>query len=125
MKLLVTCSGLSNCGRLTTQVATALMRARPGVFAWVQARKSPEEIQACAEDADELVVIEGCEDYCATKKLGEAGVECPCRYHIVATECGIVKNGMADVRYEEIEQMLRAVARLLEEDDGKKENTRY
>jgi uncharacterized metal-binding protein len=101
------------------------MRSQPGVFAWVQARKSSEEIQACAEDADEIVVIDGCEEYCATKKLDAAGIECPCCCHVVATECGIVKNGMADVRYESIEQMLRAVARLLEEDDDKKENTHY
>ena len=93
MKLLVKCSGLSNCGRLTTQIVTSLMRSKPGVFAWIHARKPPEEIHACAEDADEL-----CEGYCATKKLGAASVEYPCRYHVVATERGIVKNGMADVR---------------------------
>lgn len=99
------------------------MRSRPGVFAWVKAQKPQEDIQACAEDADEIVVIDGCEDHCATKKLCTAGVECPCRYHVVATECGIVKNGMADVRYEEIEQMLQALARIMEKDDEGKENT--
>jgi uncharacterized metal-binding protein len=123
VKLLVTCSGISNTGKLTTQVATALMRSRPGAFVWVQARKPPEEIQACAEDAEEIVVVNGCSDCCATKKLHAAGVDRPCRCQVVATECGIEKNGMADVQYEEIEQMMRVMARIIEENDGKKENT--
>jgi uncharacterized metal-binding protein len=95
------------------------MRSRPKASAWVQARTSPEEIQAWSGEAEELVVNDGCEDYCATKKLGEAGVGYPRRSHIVATECGIVKNATADVRYEGIEQMLRAVARIMESAHGK------
>ncbi|MDI6718239.1 MAG: putative zinc-binding protein [Methanomicrobiales archaeon] len=113
MRLIVTCSGISNTGKLTTQVATALMRSRPGAFVWVKAQKPPGEIQACAGDAEELVVIDGCSDCCATKKIRAAGVGLPCRCHVVATECGVVKNGMADVQYGEIEQVMREVARIL------------
>ncbi len=109
MKLLVTCSGLSNTGRLTTQVALSLMRSRPGLFEWARAQESPAELPACAEGAEEIVVIDGCGDRCAAKKLDAAGILHPSRRHVVATGCGVVKNGMADVQYGEIGIVVQAV----------------
>jgi len=56
---------------------------------------------------DERVVIDGCHDCCATKKLGGTATA-PC-CHIIATDLGIEKNGTADVQYHEIERVIAAV----------------
>ena len=54
-----------------------------------------------------ILALDGCEDACALKKLRETGVEPD--LHIVATECGIVKNGMEEPRFDEIERLAAAV----------------
>ncbi|MDD1720197.1 MAG: putative zinc-binding protein [Methanoregulaceae archaeon] len=107
MKVLVTCSGISNTGKLTTQAAVALMRRTPGEYEWVKA-KAVEDLQIpCSDENDSIIVIEGCTDHCASKKLDAAGIVPTVQ--IVATEMGIRKDGMADVRFEEIEQVVGAV----------------
>ena len=78
----------------------------------------PVPVDACQEvcrigwkteirDADRVVVIDGCHDCCATKKLAGTTVSPHC--HIIATDLGIEKNGMVDVQYAEIEQVVAAV----------------
>lgn len=104
---LVTCSGISNTGKLTTQVALALLQRKPGQYVWMHARQSAATLEAEIGDADQVIVIDGCTDCCAKKKLS-ASCLVPHR-HIIATELGIVKNGMADVLYDEIENVVRAV----------------
>jgi uncharacterized metal-binding protein len=54
-----------------------------------------------------LVIIDGCSDRCAAKKMRDSGVK-PA-IHILATDHGIKKNGMAEVQFWEIEQLIRAV----------------
>ena len=54
-----------------------------------------------------LVVLDGCTDCCATKKLTAVGLVPD--IHIIATELGIEKKGMGDVRYDEIEKVVREV----------------
>ena len=103
---LITCSGLSNTGRLTTEAALTLIQRKPGIFVWIHAHQSAESLEAWARDADEVVVIDGCTDRCAMKKLSSCIK--PHR-HIIATELGIVKNGMADVQFHEIEKMIDAI----------------
>jgi uncharacterized metal-binding protein len=76
----------------------------------MQAQQSAESLEAGARDAEEVVVIDGCTDCCAKKKLS------PCiapHRHIIATELGITKNGMADVQFHEIEKVIDAIM-----DDG-------
>jgi uncharacterized metal-binding protein len=109
MKALVTCSGISNTGKLTTQAAQILMQRKPGAFAWMHAKQSAASLEAEAGDAELVIVIDGCTDCCATKKLTAAGIT-P-NIHIIATDLGIVKNGMADVQYHEIETVISAVDR--------------
>jgi uncharacterized metal-binding protein len=103
---LITCSGLSNTGRLTTEAALTLMQRKPGMFVWMHAHQSAESLEAGARDAEEVVVIDGCTDCCAKKKLSSC-IE-PHR-HIIATELGITKNGMADVQFHEIEEVIHAI----------------
>ncbi len=105
--LLVTCSGLSNVGRLTTAVGQQLLMRRPGRTEWVRAHAGPGAIVDAAGDADCVIVLDGCEDCCGSRKAAEAGVEPGVRF--VAIELGIVKDGRAEVKYSEIETVMQAV----------------
>jgi uncharacterized metal-binding protein len=107
MKVLITCSGLSNTGRLTTQVATILISRHPTAFTWIKASTDPENISNAAIDADLIVIIEGCSDRCASKKITDLGIKGD--FFLVATELGIEKNGMAVVQWNDVEKMLGAV----------------
>jgi len=104
---IVTCSGVSNTGKLTTQAGMLLMQRRPGIFLCMNCKQSAETLKLDAGGAERLIVIDGCTDHCATRKLTAAGlVPDVC---IIATELGIEKNGMADVQYHEIERVVAAV----------------
>lgn len=104
---LVTCSGISNTGKLTTQAATIIMQRKPGQYVWIHAKQSAATLEAELGDAEQVIVIDGCTDCCATKKLSKSSLV-PHR-HIIATELGIEKNGMGEVHYDEIEKVVRAV----------------
>jgi len=106
---LVTCSGVSNTGKLTTQAGMLLMQRRPGMFRCMNCKQSAESLRMDTTGADRLVVLDGCTDCCATKKLSAAGLAPD--VHIIATELGIEKNGMADVKYSEIEAVIAAIGR--------------
>jgi len=104
---LVTCSGVSNTGKLTTQAALALLQRRPGQYVWIHAKQSTATLNEEIGDAEQVIVIDGCTDCCAKKKLS-ASCLTP-HYHIIATELGIGKNGMAEVQFDEIEKGVSAV----------------
>ena len=109
MRALITCSGLSNTGRLTTQVAMVLVSRSPGAITWARAHKGERLIADVAADADQIIVIDGCSDHCATKKCGLEGVTAD--IHIVTTELGVKKDGMADVQWDDVVKVLAAVDR--------------
>jgi uncharacterized metal-binding protein len=107
MIVLVTCSGISNTGKLTTQAACSLMQRRPGRFLWTHVKKSVASLEEECRDSEQVIVLDGCTDCCASKKCAGAGIN-P-QIHIIATDLGIEKNGMADVQYQEIERVVAAV----------------
>jgi uncharacterized metal-binding protein len=104
---LVTCSGISNTGKLTTQAAQILLQRKPGQYVWMHAKQSAATLEAEIGDAEEVIVIDGCTDCCATKKLAKSNLV-PHR-HIIATELGIEKKGMGEVQYDEIEKIIRVI----------------
>ena len=104
---LITCSGLSNVGRLTTAVGQQLLMRRPGRVEWVRAQAGPDALRDAAGRADLVVAFDGCEDCCGSKKMAEAGIA-PA-VHLRAIDLGIVKDGRAEVKYCEIETVVRAV----------------
>jgi uncharacterized metal-binding protein len=114
MIVLVTCSGISNTGKLTTQAAQALMQRWPGRYIWTHVKKSAAALEEEVRDADRVIIIDGCRDCCATKKLGATPFAA--HHHIIATDLGIEKNGMADVQYTEIERVVAAVCGTLKEE---------
>jgi uncharacterized metal-binding protein len=107
MKALITCSGLSNTGRLTTQVATILLSRHPAAITWVKAHKGGQHIADAIEDADLVIVLEGCPDHCASKKTIDVGIRAD--IYLVATELGVEKNGMAEVQWNDVEKVLTAI----------------
>ena len=107
----MTCSGISNTGKLTTQAAVALMQKQPGRYQWTHIKKCAASLEEEVRNAERVVVIEGCHDCCASKKLAGTTVSPHC--HVIATDLGIEKNGMADVQYNEIERVVAAVQRAL------------
>jgi uncharacterized metal-binding protein len=109
---LITCSGLSNVGRLTTAVGQHVLMRRPARIEWVRAQAGPDAIAEAAGCADLVIALDGCEDCCGSLKAAEAGVEPT--VHIRAIDLGIVKDGRAEVRYDEIETVMRAVLDAME-----------
>ena len=104
---LVTCSGVSNTGRLTTQAAQILLRRKPGQYVWLHVKQSAAMLDAELTDAEKIIVLDGCTDCCASRKLEAAGHAAD--LHIIATALGIEKKGMGEVRYDEIETVIGAV----------------
>lgn len=105
--VLVTCSGVSNTGKLTTQAALALMQRRPGHYVRVDAKQSAATLETELSDADRIIVVDGCTECCAMKKMPKAPAVAP--VHIIATDLGIEKNGMAEVQFHEIGILADAV----------------
>ncbi|HOJ95860.1 MAG TPA: putative zinc-binding protein [Methanospirillum sp.] len=105
---MVTCSGISNTGKLTTKVSESLHRKCPGLIECsFAARSDPEKLRDFLAHAKRIVIVDGCSDCCGRKKIKELGYDPD--IHIVATECGIIKNGMEDPRFDEIELMTSIV----------------
>ena len=104
---LITCSGVSNTGKLATQAAQTLLQRKPGQYVWMHAKQSAATLETEVGDADRVIVIDGCTDCCASRKLAAAGLVPD--VHIIATGLGIEKNGMAEVQFDEIEKVVRAV----------------
>jgi uncharacterized metal-binding protein len=84
-----------------------LMQRKPGMFLCMNCKQSAESLEMDAGGAERLIVLDGCMDCCATKKLTAAGLVPD--IHIIATELGIEKKGMAEVQYDEIEKLICAV----------------
>ena len=114
--VLVTCSGISNTGKLTTKVSEALHRKCPGIIECsLAARSDPEKILDALTHAKRIVIVDGCSDCCGRKKLKEYGYDPD--IHIIATESGIMKNGMEDPRFDEIELLTLVVHKKLKSDN--------
>ncbi|HIH27697.1 MAG TPA: zinc-binding protein [Methanoregulaceae archaeon] len=101
---LLTCSGISHTGQLTTRTGTSLRCRHPRQITrhlLLTALKRPLEEEL--RDDEYLVVVDGCEEYCAKKRMHTTGIR-PDVY-IVATREGIIKRGMEEPRYDEIETL--------------------
>lgn len=110
----ITCSGISNTGKLTTRVGAVLMcRCGGMVEACLAATLPTESLEGALRHSDRILVLDGCGDCCGRKKVRELGAE-P-HLHVVATDCGIEKNGMAEPRFDEIERFSAAVLEAIRE----------
>jgi uncharacterized metal-binding protein len=107
--ILLTCSGISNTGKLTPQVAGILAQKEPDLFeGHLHAKQSTCDMETVI-NGGKVVVLDGCGDRCAAEKLKSLCIT-P-HIHIIVTEEGIEKNGMADPLFDEIETLITAVLR--------------
>lgn len=101
------CSGLSNTGRLTMLAASALAFRRPEIYRAAAAQKEIDAVEDAVSEGFRILVLDGCTDRCATKKLDEAGMRAD--IYIMVTELGIEKTKPSDVKPEYIEIIIRAI----------------
>lgn len=105
--LIFACSGLSNTGKLTMQAASTLAFRRPDMYRAAAALKGTDAVEDALSEGFSILALDGCEDRCATKKLGEAGIQA--EVYLMVTELGIEKTKPSDVRPEYIEKIIRAI----------------
>lgn len=101
---LITCSGISNTGKLTAKTGEMLIQRCPGLIEHcISCRVDPDQLQKALSQAETIAVLDGCTDWCGRKKVQEHGFD-PA-IHLIATEWGIIKNGMEEPRFDEIEHL--------------------
>ncbi len=108
--LLLTCSGISHTGKLTTRTGTWLRYRHPKLITrhlQLTALKRPLEEEL--RDEETFVAVDGCEECCVKKRMDASGTR-PDAY-IIATRVGITKRGMEEARFEEIEALSRIIMR--------------
>lgn len=101
---IITCSGISNTGKLTTRSAALLYQRCAGeIDCCIPATRECEVIDEVLRHTEELLILDGCTDCCALKKIHH--LQRRPQHHIIATECGITKNGMEEPTFSEIEEL--------------------
>jgi uncharacterized metal-binding protein len=113
--ILLTCSGISHTGRLTTMTGNSLRRQYPVlVTRHIRLTALKRPLEAELQEDECLVAVDGCEECCAKKRMDMMG-KIPDAY-IIATREGISKRGMEEPRYDEIEGLSRAIVRRIRND---------
>jgi uncharacterized metal-binding protein len=113
--LLLTCSGISHTGQLTTMVGNSIRCRHPVlVTRHVQLTALKRSLEKELGDDECLIAVDGCEECCARKRMDLIG-KIPDAY-LIATREGITKRGMEEPRYDEIECLCHAVARTISND---------
>jgi len=105
--LIFACSGLSNTGKLTMQAASTLAFRRPDLYRAAAALKGVDTVEDALSEGFRVLALDGCEDRCATKKLGEADIKA--EVYLMVTELGIEKTKPSDVKPEYMEKIIRAI----------------
>ena len=115
--LLLTCSGISHTGQLTTMTGNTLRCQYPVLVTRhlrLTSLKRPLETELQADEY--LIAVDGCEECCAKKRMDLIG-KIPDAY-LVATREGITKRGMEEPRFDEIEGLSRAIVRWIRKEPG-------
>ena len=110
---IITCSGVSNTGKLTTQAGLTLMHRCPGkIDNCIEAGRLAALKKNPQDKFDTILVLDGCGDCCGKKKIESLGISPDLQ--IIATDYGIKKRGMEEPVYSEIETLVSAVKKALE-----------
>jgi uncharacterized metal-binding protein len=106
-RIIFPCAGQANTGQLTNCAALQLTEEGYGSIACVALLATGAEgLVAAAKDADEVVILDGCQMICA-KKIAEAqGV--PITQHLILTELGIPKGPSKSFTDADIEKVVSA-----------------
>lgn len=105
--LIFACSGLSNTGKLTMQAASALAFRSSGMYRAASAHKGIDAVEDAISEDFRILVLDGCMDHCATRKLDEAGLKAD--IYMTVTELGIEKTVPSDLKPEYVEKIIRAI----------------
>lgn len=110
--VLISCSGLSNTGKCTTRAALMLRQRNPDLVDYHLVASGGASItvpEGLDDDSLKVIVIDGCEDFCGRKKAEACGLV-PAS-HVIATACGVIKSGMDEPQFRDIEAVCRAAER--------------
>lgn len=110
--LLLTCSGISHTGKLTTMTGNVLRFRHPVlVTRHIQLTSLARPLANEFDEDEYLIAVDGCEECCAKKRMDLIG-KVPDAY-LIATRNGITKRGIEEPRYDEIECLIQAVVRVI------------
>lgn len=116
--LLLTCSGISHTGQLTTMAGNSLRCRHPVLVSRdVRLTSLTRSLEKELTGDECLIAVDGCEECCAKKRMDLIG-KIPDAY-LIATREGITKRGMEEPRYDEIECLCQAVVRTIRKSGGK------
>jgi uncharacterized metal-binding protein len=113
---LITCSGVSNTGKLTEQAAKYFAQKYPGAVDYLISAKKIDEVTDFNREDTTLVLLEGCDEGCVLKKLAPYKIKPD--IILRTTELGVVKHGMDEPVFTDIEKIageLKKSIRNLEE----------
>ncbi|MDD1705468.1 MAG: putative zinc-binding protein [Methanoregulaceae archaeon] len=119
--LLLTCSGISHTGQLTTIIGNSLRIRHPILITrHLQLTALKRSLENELSHDEYLIAVDGCDEGCAKKRMDLIG-KIPDAY-LVATREGITKRGMEEPRYDEIEVLSHAIVKTLRNE--RPENTK-
>lgn len=106
--MILACSGASNVGQLSNQVAVELTQEGFGrMFCLAGIGGQLSGFVQSAKDVPTMVAIDGCQLGCAKAILNQANV--PLSHYVVLTDEGIEKRNDIDLKRADIEQAKAAV----------------
>ena len=98
--VLITCSGVSNTGKLTDQAAKYFVQKYPGTIDLLISAKNIEEVNDIDREDSNILVLEGCPEGCVMKKLASKKIEPDILLR--TTDLGVAKHGMDDPGFTDI-----------------------
>lgn len=118
--LLLTCSGISHTGQLTTLTGNSLRYHYPALITrHLQLTALKRSLEQEFADDEWLIAVDGCEECCVKKRMDLIG-QVPDAY-IIATKEGISKRGMEAPRYDEIKGLSTIILNRIRNDAGTEE----
>lgn len=106
--MILACSGASNLGQLSNQVAVELARDGFGkMFCLAGIGAHLSGFVQSAKDVPAMVAIDGCQVACTKKILEHA--EIPLKAYVAISDLGIEKNMDTNLKREEVEKVKVAV----------------
>jgi len=111
-KIALACSGGSNVGQITNEVAKRLdVSGQCKFFCLAGVGAGLSGFVVSARDADRLLVLDGCPTACASKCVSKAGIS---RFdHIIVTEQGIKKSKSFDLLPGDIDKVVAKAGEML------------
>jgi uncharacterized metal-binding protein len=98
--VLITCSGVSNTGKLTDQAAKYFVQKYPGTVDLLISAKNIDEVNDIDREDSNILVLEGCPEGCVMKKLAPKKIEPDILLR--TTDLGVAKHGMDEPGFADI-----------------------